>query len=77
MLAVDGSIGFITGLCVGRMWAGVPEKRIQPWRGTGIQVRGYAVRILSGRSPKSGQQWVMSFPRKKSSPKTRWIGLAM
>jgi cardiolipin synthase A/B len=43
MLAVDGHIGFITGLCVGRMWVGVPEKGIQPWRDTGIQVRGYAV----------------------------------
>ena len=31
MLAVDGRVGFITGLCVGRMWAGVPEKKIDPW----------------------------------------------
>ncbi|HZU42374.1 MAG TPA: phospholipase D-like domain-containing protein [Terriglobales bacterium] len=43
MLAVDGHTGFITGLCVGKMWVGVPEKGIQPWRDTGIQVRGYAV----------------------------------
>jgi cardiolipin synthase A/B len=43
MLAVDGHIGFITGLCVGQMWVGLPEKGLQPWRDTGIQVRGYAV----------------------------------
>ena len=42
-LVVDGTIGFISGLCVGRMWVGIPEKKIQPWRDTGIQVRGYAV----------------------------------
>lgn len=43
MIAVDGRIGFITGLCVGRMWVGVPEKKIEPWRDTGIEVRGPAV----------------------------------
>lgn len=43
MLAVDGKIGYITGLCVGRMWEGIPEKGIAPWRDTGIEVRGPAV----------------------------------
>jgi cardiolipin synthase len=43
MLAVDGQVGFISGLCVGRMWAGVPEKKIEPWRDTGVEVRGPAV----------------------------------
>lgn len=43
LLAVDGEVGFVTGLCVGRMWAGQPEKKIAPWRDTGIEVRGPAV----------------------------------
>lgn len=43
MLAVDGDVGFITGLCVGQMWVGVPAKNIQPWRDTGVEVRGPAV----------------------------------
>ena len=43
MLAVDGEVGFITGLCVGRMWVGIPEKKIDPWRDTGVEVRGPAV----------------------------------
>ena len=43
MLAVDGHVGFITGLCVGRMWVGEPEKKIDPWRDTGIEVRGCAM----------------------------------
>jgi cardiolipin synthase A/B len=42
-LTVDGEVGFVTGLCVGRMWLGVPEKKIEPWRDTGVEVRGPAV----------------------------------
>lgn len=43
MLAVDGNVSFISGLCVERMRAGVAEKKIDPWRDTGIEVRGFAV----------------------------------
>lgn len=43
MLAVDGEVGFVTGLCVGRMWVGDPERKIEPWRDTGVEVRGSAV----------------------------------
>lgn len=43
MIAVDGQVGFITGLCVGRMWEGIPEKNIEPWRDTGVEVHGFAV----------------------------------
>ncbi len=43
MLGVDGEVGFITGLCIGRRWEGIPEKNIEPWRDTGIEVRGPAV----------------------------------
>ena len=43
MLSVDGEVGFVSGLCVGRMWVGVPERRIGPWRDTGVEVRGPAV----------------------------------
>jgi cardiolipin synthase len=43
MLAVDGQRGFVTGLCVGCLWKGQPEKGIEPWRDTGVEVRGPAV----------------------------------
>ncbi len=43
MIAVDAEVGFITGLCVGQMWVGEPAKNIQPWRDTGVEVRGPAV----------------------------------
>lgn len=42
-LIVDGTVGFIGGLCVGQMWEGIPEKNIEPWRDTGVEVRGPAV----------------------------------
>ena len=43
MIAVDGEVGYVTGLCVGRMWAGDPARGIEPWRDTGVEVRGPAV----------------------------------
>jgi len=43
MLSVDGTIGFVTGLCVGQAWVGDPVRGIPPWRDTGVEVRGPAV----------------------------------
>ena len=43
MLAVDGRIAFVTGLCVGRAWVGDAARGIEPWRDTGIALRGPAV----------------------------------
>ena len=43
VLAVDSHVAFVTGLCVGRSWAGDPARGIEPWRDTGIQIEGPAV----------------------------------
>jgi cardiolipin synthase len=43
MIAVDGRVGFVMGLCVGKDWVGRPEKKQEPWRDTGVEVRGPAV----------------------------------
>jgi cardiolipin synthase len=43
MIAVDGRIGFVTGLCVGARWVGNPARRIEPWRDTGVAIEGPAV----------------------------------
>lgn len=43
MLAVDGRVGFVTGLCISRKWLGDPARGVEPWRDTGIAVRGPAV----------------------------------
>jgi cardiolipin synthase A/B len=43
VLCIDCSIGFVSGLCVGKPWVGDPAKGIDPWRDTGVEVRGPAV----------------------------------
>ncbi|HEY7898241.1 MAG TPA: phospholipase D-like domain-containing protein [Gemmatimonadaceae bacterium] len=42
-VVVDGTVGFITGLCVGDAWVGDPARGIAPWRDTGVEIRGPAV----------------------------------
>jgi cardiolipin synthase len=42
-ITVDGLVAFVTGLCVGRMWAGDPARGVEPWRDTGVAVRGPAI----------------------------------
>jgi cardiolipin synthase len=43
LLAVDGEVGFITGLCVGKHWRGDAAQGIAPWRDTGVEIRGPAL----------------------------------
>jgi len=43
MISVDRSIAFVTGLCVGQAWVGDPARHLDPWRDTGVEVRGPAV----------------------------------
>lgn len=42
-LIVDGKIAFVTGLCVGEMWVGNKERNVEPWRDTGVELRGKSV----------------------------------
>ena len=42
-LVVDGRVGFVSGLCVGQQWVGHVEKGVEPWRDTGVELRGPAV----------------------------------
>jgi cardiolipin synthase len=43
MIVVDGRIAFVTGLCIGKMWAGDRERSIEAWRDTGVEICGPAV----------------------------------
>lgn len=45
-LTVDSEIGFVSGLCIGEMWAGEPATNSEPWRDTGVEMRGPAVADL-------------------------------
>lgn len=41
-LTVDGEVAFVSGLCVSRRWLGDPQRGIDPWRDTGVEIRGPA-----------------------------------
>jgi cardiolipin synthase len=45
-IVVDGDVGFVSGLCVSERWLGNPKRRLEPWRDTGIEIRGPAVASL-------------------------------
>ena len=42
-IAIDGRVAFVTGLCVSDRWNGDPKKGMEPWRDTGVEIRGPAV----------------------------------
>ena len=54
MLAVDGRVGFVSGLCVSAKWLGDPARRLDAWRDTGVEIRGPAVPQLERAF---GQVW--------------------
>jgi cardiolipin synthase A/B len=43
MVAIDGEVAFVTGLCISQRWKGDPGRGIAPWRDTGVEIRGPAV----------------------------------
>lgn len=43
VVCVDRDIAFVSGLCVGEMWAGNAASGREPWRDTGTEIRGPAV----------------------------------
>jgi len=45
-IVIDGVIGFVSGVCVSADWCGDVEHRFEPWRDTGIEIRGPAVAEL-------------------------------
>jgi cardiolipin synthase len=43
MIAVDGRVAYVTGLCISQRWKGNPARHVPPWRDTGLEIRGPAV----------------------------------
>jgi cardiolipin synthase len=54
-IVVDGLVGYVSGLCVSSRWEGDPAKRLEPWRDTGVEIRGEAVAELERAF---GRLWV-------------------
>jgi cardiolipin synthase len=46
-IVVDGEVGFVSGLCISEKWEGNPQARLEPWRDTGVELRGDVVRELA------------------------------
>jgi cardiolipin synthase len=42
-IVVDDEVAFVTGLCVADSWAGDAGRGIEPWRDTGVELRGPSV----------------------------------
>ncbi|MCC7548907.1 MAG: hypothetical protein IT532_14190 [Burkholderiales bacterium] len=42
-VSVDGEVAFVSGLCIARRWAGSAQRGIEPWRDTGVEIRGPSV----------------------------------
>jgi phosphatidylserine/phosphatidylglycerophosphate/cardiolipin synthase-like enzyme len=43
VLTIDTDVTFVSGLCIGQMWEGEPERQRQPWRDTGVEIFGPVV----------------------------------
>ena len=43
LLVVDGTQGFVSGVCISAKWLGDPSRNVPPWRDTGVAIRGPAV----------------------------------
>lgn len=45
-IVVDGCVGFVSGVCVSSRWCGDAQRRFEPWRDTGVEIRGPVVAEL-------------------------------
>ena len=45
-LVVDGTTGFLSGVCISEKWLGDPARDVPPWRDTGVALRGPVVAEL-------------------------------
>jgi cardiolipin synthase len=48
VIAVDGKVAFVAGLCISKRWKGDPGRGIPPWRDTGLAIHGPAVADVEG-----------------------------
>src|SRR5688500_6267278 len=74
-LTVDGEVGYITGLCVGDMWAGGGRyKGAEPWRDTGIEIRGPALAEIEHAFADTWSTLGTPLPVEETSPSVSPVG---
>ncbi|HEX7113125.1 MAG TPA: phospholipase D-like domain-containing protein [Mizugakiibacter sp.] len=67
LLAVDGRIGFVSGVCISAKWLGDPARGVAPWRDTGAAIRGPAVAELERAFAESWAQLGAPWPLEPAS----------
>ena len=72
----------LSGLCVGQMWQGSPEKKREPWRDTGTRDQGPAVahaeQIICGELAARGRRLrAMIVARRRTAPRRRTVNLRL
>ncbi len=63
MISVDGETGFVMGLCVGKIWEGNPQKHLDPWRDTGVEVQGPIVADIENAFEQTWEMTGAPFPK--------------
>jgi phosphatidylserine/phosphatidylglycerophosphate/cardiolipin synthase-like enzyme len=80
LLTTDGSLAFISGLCMGDAWAGDPAQGILPWRDTGVEILGPAVidaevSFAEAWKKAGGSISAAEIPRRENLPKAGNVAL--
>jgi phosphatidylserine/phosphatidylglycerophosphate/cardiolipin synthase-like enzyme len=80
LLTIDGSLAYISGLCMGDAWAGDPDRGIAPWRDTGVEILGPAVAdaeasFVEAWKKAGGSIPAPEIPRRESQPKAGNVAL--
>jgi cardiolipin synthase len=68
LVCVDGEVGFVSGLCVSHKWVGDPARGMDPWRDTGIELRGPAVADLEDAFAQVWAATGPALPREDHTP---------
>lgn len=67
MISIDGETAFVMGLCVGRIWEGNPQKGLDPWRDTGVEVRGPIVADIGRAFEQTWEMTGEAFPEQEDA----------
>ena len=62
LLVVDGTKGFLSGVCISAKWLGDASRNVPPWRDTGVAVEGPAVAEIEAAFAQSWQLFGTPLP---------------